>query len=45
MPRPCVVSFTNIETVFRDYLTRQITTLGPDRMALICETLKIAVAS
>jgi mRNA-degrading endonuclease toxin of MazEF toxin-antitoxin module len=38
------VSLTNIETVFRGYLTRQITTLGPDRMAQICEALKIAVA-
>ena len=44
MPRPCVVSLTNIETVFRGYLTRQITTLGPDRMAQVCEALKIAVA-
>jgi mRNA interferase MazF len=44
MPRPCVVSLTNIETVFRGYLTRQLTTLGPDRMAQICEALKIAVA-
>jgi mRNA interferase MazF len=44
MPRPCVVSLTNIETVFRGYLTRQIATLGPDRMAQVCEALKIAVA-
>jgi mRNA interferase MazF len=44
MPRPCVVSLTNIATVFRGYLTSQITTLGPDRMAQICEALKIAVA-
>jgi mRNA interferase MazF len=44
MPRPCVVSLTNIETVYRGYLTRHITTLRPDRMAEICEALKIAVA-
>jgi mRNA interferase MazF len=44
MPRPCVVTLTNIETVFRGHLTRQITTLGPDRMAQVCEALKIAVA-
>ena len=44
MPRPCVVSLTNIETVFRGYLTRHLTTLSSDRMAQICEALKIAVA-
>lgn len=44
MPRPCVVSLDNIETVRRTYLTRYITTLGPERMGQVCEALKIAVA-
>ncbi len=44
MPRPCVVTLTNIATVFRGHLIRHITTLGPDRMAQICEALEIAVA-
>jgi hypothetical protein len=35
---------TNIETLFRGYLTHQLTTLGPDRKAQICEALKIVVA-
>lgn len=44
MPQPCVVSLDNVVTAWRGHLTRRITTLGPERMAQVCEALKIAVA-
>ena len=44
MSRPCVASLTSLSTVYRGYLTRHVATLGPVRMAQICEALKIAVA-
>jgi mRNA interferase MazF len=43
MPRPCVVTLDNIQTMRRSHLVAYITTLGPDRMAEVCQALKIAV--
>ena len=43
MPRPCVVTLDNLRTMPRPTWSRPITTLGPDRMAEVCQALRIAV--
>jgi mRNA interferase MazF len=43
MPRSCVVSLDNVRTVPRAYLTASVTALGPERMAQVCQALRIAV--
>jgi mRNA interferase MazF len=43
MPRPCVVSLDNLLVIPQAYLVRQLTTLGPERMAEVCQALRIAV--
>ena len=39
MPKPCVLSLDNIGPVRKVHLTRRITTLGPARMAEVCQAL------
>ena len=43
LPRPCVVTLDNLQTVRRVHLVDYITTLGPERMAEVCQALRIAV--
>ena len=43
LPRPCVVTLDNLQTVRRAHLVDYITTLGPERMAEVCQALRIAV--
>jgi mRNA interferase MazF len=44
VPRPCVVTLDNVQTVRKAHLTRYITTLTPERMAQVCDAVKIAIA-
>ena len=43
LPRPCVVTLDNLQTVRRAHLVDYITTLGRERMAEVCQALRIAV--
>jgi len=43
LPRPCVVTLDNLQTVRRAHLVDYITTLGPERMAEVCQALRVAV--
>jgi mRNA interferase MazF len=43
MPRPCVVALDNVRTVPQAYLTATVTALSPERMAEVCQALRIAV--
>ena len=43
MPRPCVVSLDKVRTVPRAHLTASVTALGPERMAEVCQALRVAV--
>lgn len=43
MPRPCVVTLDNVRTVPQAYLTASVTALGPERMAEVCQALRVAV--
>ena len=43
LPRPCVVTLDNLQTMRRALLVDYITTLGSDRMAEVCQALRIAV--
>ena len=43
LPRPCVVTLDNLQTVRRVHLVDYITTLGPERMAVVCQALRVAV--
>jgi mRNA interferase MazF len=43
MPEPCVVTLDNLRQVRPPYLTRRITTLGPERMNQVCRALHAAV--
>jgi len=43
MPRPCVVTLDNLQTMRRSHLVAYVTTLRSERMAEVCAALKIAV--
>ena len=43
MPRSCVVTLDNLQTIPQAYLVDPITTLGSVRMAEVCQALRIAV--
>lgn len=42
VPSDCVVNFDNIHTIPRSAFRRQITTLGPARLAQACRTMRDA---
>jgi len=42
MPRPCVLSFDNLTTVPKAYLTERITTLPNHRRDELCSALAVA---
>jgi mRNA interferase MazF len=42
MPTDCALSFENIRTVRKSYLTERITRLSVDRMAEVCRALRFA---
>lgn len=42
LPQPCVVSLDNLRTVPKAQLVEPITTLGPDRLAALCDALRSA---
>ena len=42
VPTDCVVNFDNIHTIPRETFRRQVTTLGPARMAEACRVLQAA---
>jgi mRNA interferase MazF len=39
MPKECVLALDNVAPVRKAHLTRRITTLGPVRMAEVCQAL------
>ena len=43
VPRSCVVALDNLQTMRSAHLVGYVTTLGPDRMAEVCQALRIAV--
>lgn len=42
MPRPCAISLDNLRTIPKAQLVQPITTLGPDKLALLCKALRTA---
>lgn len=42
VPTACVVNFDNLHTLPREAFHRQVTTLGPARLAQVCRTLAAA---
>jgi len=42
VPTACVVNFANLHTLPREAFHRQVTTLGPARLAQVCRTLAAA---
>jgi mRNA-degrading endonuclease toxin of MazEF toxin-antitoxin module len=44
MPAECVLSLDNVSVIRTSLLTDRITTLGIDRMLLVCEALQRATA-
>ena len=43
MKAPCAVNLHNLMTVPQEHLGNWVTTLSPNRMAVICEALRFAV--
>jgi mRNA interferase MazF len=43
LPRACVVTLDNLQTLRRAHLIDYITTLSDERMAEVCQALRIAV--
>ena len=43
LPRPCDITLDNLQTVRRAHLVGYVTTLGPERLAEVCQALRIAV--
>jgi mRNA interferase MazF len=43
LPRACVVTLDNLQTLRRGHLIDYITTLSDERMAEVCQALRIAV--
>ena len=44
MPSGCVLSLDNVSMVRKSLFTKRITALGPEKMAAVCEALKIATS-
>lgn len=44
MPTECAASFDNLRVVPKSLLVDRICTLGPDRLAEACQTLRTAMA-
>lgn len=44
MPSPCVVALDNLNQIRPALCTERITTLGPARMAEVCEALRLSLA-
>ncbi len=42
MPRPCVVSLDNVQTIARAHLIERITSLSSPRMSQVCEAMRVA---
>lgn len=42
MPAPCVLSLDNVSVIRKALCTDRITTLGPEKLASVCEALRIA---
>lgn len=40
MPKECALSLDNLQPIPRALLTERITTLGPDKLAAVCEALR-----
>lgn len=44
MAGPCALTVDNVRTVRKSLFTRKITRLGPEKMAAVCEALRISTA-